>query len=172
MTRKLILICILAFFISPTISSAQTITKVFDNPKDYAYSKGKFLMHVDVRSMKRVKLYLNEDVFDPKRIKRLSMDGFARPEKPEPSLDGFLMVVADGTKPAQQSQTWGSNQGLLDPPKINVFIPLKLGTTVREQVTGTKRVWVAFELRVLTGRQQGEKTTHYVAQITEIRPAP
>jgi hypothetical protein len=172
MTRKLILICILAFFISPAISSAQTLAKVFDNPKDFDNFVGWSVMHIDVRAMKRVEMFdsesnkeynekLRKENFPDKGLKQLGT----------PAYDGFLMVVEVGSKLVNQSQKWGALE-LLEPPKINIIIGIQLGTRVRAQIQGVKRVLASFELLERTVHIDGEDKKYYIAEIRKIRPAP
>ena len=88
-----------------------------------------------------------------------------------PEYDGFLMVVTDGTKLVNQSQKWGALE-LLKPPKVNIIIGTQLGTRVREQIQGVKRVLASFELLERTVHIDGEDKKYYIAEIREIRPAP
>jgi hypothetical protein len=169
MTRKLILICILAFFISPAISSAQSLVKVFDNPKDFDNFAGKYFMHIDVRAMKRVEMFRSK--FNKEQNAEWKETGMANAISAKPEYDGYLMIVADGTKLVNKSQKWGALE-LLEPPKVNIIIGTQLGTRVREQVQGVQRVLASFQLHEQTVHIDGEDKKYYIAEILEIRPAP
>jgi hypothetical protein len=126
-------LAIIVLFSCASISEAQNITQVFNNPEDFVGRTGTFRIWVDEKFMSRV------NYFGP------SSSGGSNTER---VLDGFLMVVGDGRNNARQADKWGiGDGGVLAQPKINVFIDKILGTKLKERINGAAWATATFTIK-------------------------